>query len=536
MDSDFALDKLKAWCARSNHTLARLHLALRSNAQGWSIEWMHDRMAALRKILLDADGGRQLEYLSFSAVDLSGFAYVALSCFCEHLLRPNPSTGYLCNPRLSTQCDIKVPFYLFPVGQAFLHHFAAVDHVQLVSKPPRILPISDQVEFIKLSGNYLANPSRPVLGHPAAPSQNQSLLLAGVNFLPTLVAPDCSNLCELTLQHCQIGRAFFYMLQSAAPQLESLTTSSLGLWYGDLRDFRPDEFFHPGGVLVTDEEGGMELAAVDEEDLDEWDVARDRYCITLPNLKELRAQGHKMPAWWQADAADQHGQPDIYMPALEAVILHDLDTLDEVATPRVGQSPRRQKALEYQLEAGELPELLEEAGDDELSAVFPPLAALWNITSVAAGLRHLDLSRCVLTDHNLHSALRFAGSLRSLVLCDMPDISDYGGTALCYLPQLQQLDIRGTDINAYTIAKVYEAIRDVGLGRLEDVLMDDPGPFYENEYAYRAHVAYTWLEWIGVARDWQSRVYPRAWQKRPWEDRDLDAALDEEASSLPASR
>lgn len=519
IDSPLAVEKLRAWCMRANRSLAILNICLSPDSQDWSVDWMQQRASDIRRTILDFDGGANVSWLTFNAFDLSVFSYVAFACFCEHLLRPDAGTGYLCNPRVITQCDVKVPFHLFPVAKGFLHYFAAIDNVQILSKPAAPIDLTQQVDFFKVSSTCLAGPSQPMFGDLMGQSKTQFLNLFGLNLLHNIFTPDCSNLCDLQLSNCQIGRAFFYMLQNAAPQLETLTTINLSIWAPDLQILQAEEFYQEGQTLAEDS------VVEDEEDLDEWDLARNRVCITLPNLKELRGRGRRMPAWWQADMSEHPGQPDVYMPALQIAIFDDLDTLDDAATPRVTQCPRRRRVLEMQLEAGEVPEFLDD--EEDISLAFPPLPALWNITSVAQGLCHLDISRCFLSDQSLHTSLRFAPSLRTLIMRDMPDISDHGGLALCYLPYLRCIDIRGTDINAYTVARVYETIRECGTSRLERVLMDDPGPYFEDEYGYRALLAYTWMEWIGIVEDWQSREYTKTWLKKPWEDRNLDLGEQE---------
>lgn len=466
------------------------------------------RLFDLRSALLHFDGGAQVSTVRLQVLDSHIHAVAAVGCLCDVFLRPEPSTRYLSNSHVPVTCDLRVPWPYFPVDKGFLHFFGSVDEVRVFCRPsinnsqfPNRMMLDDVTE------RFFAIQSQAQAQRPVMDTTQLQLFCAVIP--PTASVPLFANLCELTLWACSLGRHFYHLLASAAPRLECLDATDVSLWAVDLQQLPPEVFDQPP-VVQTDR---------DEEDLDEWDPARPRVCsIVLPNLRQLRCRGPRTPAWWQSDARLTPNAPDVYMPSLQCASLCDMSALDEIADPHQTASPRRTRALEFQLQEGELPDTEDE---ELLLQGIVPLPALWNMTSVTRNLRSLDLSGSTVSDATLVDAFRFASQLEVLVMRDMPELTDWAARALLALTHLRLLDIRGTAIAAHMVARVYEHIRDVsGLGvRLERVYMDDPGPFWDTESGYWAHVAYVWMEWIGLVVDWQSDDRAKAEMKRPWPSR-----------------
>lgn len=517
MDASYANERLSLWCLRANRGLKQLIIRLPDDSTWWDVAWMSRRCHQLRHTLLHLDGGANMQVIAFRASELSGFSFAALSCFCDSFLRPSVQTGYLNSRTQSVLCDIQIPWVLFPISSGFLQYFAAVDQLRISSFPAnRLLQANLQHEFAELTRTHLSGPTQPMYSDPRMPARTRSMQLHTLAMLPGSRPPLFSHLCELSLTQCQADASFYYLLASAAPSLEFLHISNVGWWPSDLRQIPPEEYFSP-----ADPDYLTNHPDLDEEDLDEWHPGRNRCCIVLHRLKEFRQSGPKTVSWWQSDVLHTPGVPDVYMPDLRSCILRDQDRLDQAAEPRITQSPRRQQALHFQIEAGELAEVLEgfdEEGD--FNNNLPPLTALWNLLSSSSCIQVLDLSGSVVSDISLRQAFRFAPALKSLAMRDMPDLTEWAGRALAYLPQLEQLDLRGTDISAVSVAKTHEALRDRG-GGLKRVQMDDPGPFYEDEVGYVTHVAFTWLDYIGVIDDWPARAYTKSQLKQPWADRNL---------------
>ena len=60
-----------------------------------------------------------------------------------------------------------------------------------------------------------------------------------------------------------------------------------------------------------------------------------------------------------------------------------------------------------------------------------------------------------------------------------------------------------------------EGIREQG-GRLSEILVHDPGPFFETEGQMVNMMAYAWLDWIGAVTDWQDATRRPSLSKKPW--------------------
>ena len=141
--------------------------------------------------------------------------------------------------------------------------------------------------------------------------------------------------------------------------------------------------------------------------------------------------------------------------------------------------------------------------------------SLWSICVNSRRIRNLTITNSPTSDHSLLEAARCLENLEYLVLCGT-EVSDWAIESLAVLvPRLKYIDIRNTTISTRMAARLVEGIREKG-GRLQSMLVDDPGPFYESEQGLADHVAFKWLDWIGVLIDWIEKDRPRKESKAPW--------------------
>ncbi|KAI5477656.1 F-box domain containing protein [Pseudohyphozyma bogoriensis] len=323
---------------------------------------------------------------------------------------------------------------------------------------------------IRLTGMH-DNRRRPIVC-PALPLE--TIAWTGFAISRTLEIPLLPRLTTLTLENVVWdGRKLFYLLRLARKTLVSLDIRELLLrpiedpeedwddWstYVDVRDQNlvDGHIFPPRNVEIDDE-----LSDFGEEEINEPAP------IIFPNLKSLFLAGETTPPLFSsleyADTLEQaspYPTPVFVMPSLESA------GLDQIVVEQDGQ-----------LEEGE-----------------GPLTVLGRN---APELTTLALTSSIISDEAIFQCL--AGMGAKLVTLSLYD-TELSDQLLLHLPELvpelEDVDVRKTEVTLQGVARFVERFRDVhdGRKRIKSVRVDPPS---WERWSEAEGVAYEWLIWVDV--------------------------------------
>jgi hypothetical protein len=454
---------------------------------------MQEQMQGLRQAIHVYDGGADVQIIEFYASSGDIFSISALNSFCCEFLFLDPTGTWLENVQ-SLAIVSPIP-QLVLQGQFFrgLTHFPTLSvHSDYPPSRSRQRPSIGFPDFAKFFACEM-----PV-DESADSSNATQLILQNVIFHPALELPLYPYLVMIHFQNVTIGRQFYQLLQ-ATSKLQRLCLENLAFHWDDLKRTNNADF--------------ARVEELDEEVLDarEFPELAEESDIILKDLVELKVTGRDSPPFWQHHK-DLPWVPDISMPALLRVAFYGVGTLEEPSTVAEPPSPRR-RHLAY--EAWQLEGIdISDEEDDFLDDLQPD--ALWSLAVVSKRIQELTITNSTFGDHSLMESLKCLNSLRKLVLCGT-EVGDWSIEALALLaPQLRYLDVRSTSVTPRKAAQMVEHLREKG-GKLQELLIDDPGPFYDSETSMADFVAYQWMEWIGVLVDWIEGARNRRDSKQPWQ-------------------
>jgi hypothetical protein len=484
VDRLWAIDKAAAWCQRTGRALQKLTLS-HSTSHQWDSDFMQRQMEGLRAAILDHDGGSQLCAIEFHAVSFDLRSVYAMDRFCSVLLPPEPHSAWLDNIQAVT---IFSPFPHLPVQQLFMQGLKHIPQFSILANQRRMRPrpVADSVPFQHLL-DYLKGETYD----PDQQSATYSLALDRVVFHPNLDLPAFPNLMRFTLRAVSIGRHFLQILQHASA-LEFLSLEDIAY---DWRD-----------IMATSAVDFIDRTDLQDEDLQQYPELQDEIDITLPALRQLHVSGKDAPAFWQHH---EHlpWLPDVEMPNLQTASFVCVAALEQPSSIVEPPSPRRRALLSEWHPDG--------SDDDEDELYDTQFDALWSLCSQSKRIAELKFFDQPIGDTSLIESVRTLSQLERLTVYHT-DVGDWGIESLVLLaPSLQFLDVRGSMVSPRAIARVVEGIRERG-GRLCEVMMDDPGPFYDqSEASMWDHIAFQWLDWVGVMVEWDRRSRKEA--KLPWQ-------------------
>jgi len=452
--------------------------------------FLEERVKRMKQAFIQLDGGANIETFTLQSALTDVWGVWSLNLILQHLFSLEQSSPYLRNLQ---QAIFILAFPWLNIHNHILHHFNHAPQLELIctglneQHGNRRLQqhVASSDDFLK----YLAGPSR---GPSRKESKCISLTISAAYIDELTSIPSLPELQHLVLKQVHIG-PIFYRLLANSPQLQILHLENV--IFPHLIDQR--KYARQGGNQIDED---LEDALLQGHSLD----------LTLPNLRKLLVVGKDTAPFWQHERKLLKHIPDVIMPNLDKVELLGMMALDEVVTPKDPLSKSRIAALEAWHEDVEWSEEDEELFDLRFDS-------LWTLCSTSKMILSLNLTNSAVNDNNLAEALRCTPNLQCLSLCGITDVTDWGFELLIGLiPALRFLDTRSTWISPRSVAKMFEDIRECG-GRLEEVVMDDPGPFYETEAQLWDDIAYKWLDWIGVLVDWVERSRKRNDSKRVWQ-------------------
>ena len=85
IDRPWVLDKARTWCSRSGRALYQLSIS-QCTIEHWAAPEMTMRMKTLRNIILEQDGGANLQIIEYYAYTSDIYSLYALNLFCSFLM------------------------------------------------------------------------------------------------------------------------------------------------------------------------------------------------------------------------------------------------------------------------------------------------------------------------------------------------------------------------------------------------------------------------------------------------------------------